>query len=210
MAADKRILALGAVAAVLVLATGGLWLSREKSGDEFAQCRKSVVAGGMDSFGVPFTLTDENGTRVSDQEVFAKPSLLYFGYTFCPDVCPLDAARNGEATALLEEKGIEINPLFVTVDPARDTLEVLRSFTDAMHPRMTGLTGSTEEIDAVAKGWRTYFKLNNQDDAENYLVDHMTNTFLVMPGKGTVEFFGRDVTPEEMADRVGCFVEAAG
>lgn len=210
MAADKRILALGAVAAVLVLATGGLWLSKTKSGNEFAQCQKSVVAGGMEAFGTPFTLTDENGTRVTDKEVFSKPTLLYFGYTFCPDVCPLDAARNGEVTTLLEEQGMEINPVFVTVDPARDTLEVLRSFTDAMHPRMTGLTGSAEEIDAVAKGWRTYYKLNNQDDAENYLVDHMTNTFLVMPEKGTVEFFGRDVTPEDMATRVGCFVEAAG
>ncbi|MDN3712807.1 SCO family protein [Paracoccus cavernae] len=210
MAADKRILALGAVAAVLVLVTGGLWLSKAKSGDEFAQCRKSVVAGGMESFGTPFTLTDENGTRVTDKEVFTEPTLLYFGYTFCPDVCPLDAARNGEVTALLEDKGMSINPVFVSVDPARDTLEVLRSFTDAMHPRMVGLTGSAEEIDAVAKGWRTYYKLNNQDDAENYLVDHMTNTFLVMPGQGTVEFFGRDVTPEDMAARVGCFVEAAG
>lgn len=210
MAADKRILALGAVAAVLVLVTGGLWLSRSQSDDPFGQCRKSAVAGGMESFGTPFTLTEENGTRVTDKDVFSKPSLLYFGYTFCPDVCPLDATRNGEASSLLEERGIDVNPVFVTVDPKRDTLEVLRSFTDAMHPRMIGLTGSTEEIDAVAKGWRTYYKLNNQDDPDNYLVDHMTNTFLVMPGQGTVEFFGRDVTPEEMADRVGCFVKAAG
>ena len=145
MAADKRILALGAVAAVLVLATGGLWLSRAQSQDPFGQCRKSVVAGGMESFGTSFTLTDQNKTRVTDKEVFSKPSLLYFGYTFCPDVCPLDAARNGEATALLEERGMDVNPVFITVDPQRDTPEILRDFTALMHPRMIGLTGSTEE-----------------------------------------------------------------
>ncbi|WP_312524636.1 SCO family protein [Paracoccus sp. (in: a-proteobacteria)] len=209
MAADKRILALGAVATALVLITGGLWLSREQAGNEFGQCQKSVVAGGMDSFGVPFTLTNQSNERVTDKEVFSKPSLLYFGYTYCPDVCPLDTARNGEAAALLKERGFDVNPVFISVDPTRDTPDVINDFIQAIYPDMTGLTGSAEEIDAVAKGWRTYYKLNNQDDSENYLVDHMTNTFLIMPGQGTVEFFGRDVTPEEMADRVGCFVKAA-
>ncbi len=210
MAADKRILALGIAATALVLITGGLWLSRGQSADGFGQCQKSVVAGGMESFGAPFTLTNQSGTRVTDKEVFSKPSLLYFGYTYCPDVCPIDTARNGDAAALLKERGFDVNPVFITVDPTRDTPQVMNDFIQAIYPDTIGLTGSAEEIDAAAKGWRTYYKLNNQDDAENYLVDHMTNTFLVMPGKGTVEFFGRDVTPEDMADRVGCFVEAAG
>ncbi|HRO16281.1 MAG TPA: SCO family protein [Paracoccus sp. (in: a-proteobacteria)] len=205
--ADRRIMIWGALAAILVLVGGWLWLKPEA--DRFAGCRRGTVAGGAGALGVPFTLTDENGERVTDRQVFAKPSLMYLGYTFCPDVCPLDSARNAAAVDLLEERGIEATPVFISVDPRRDTPEQLRSFTDALHPRMIGLTGSEDEIAAVAKGWRHYFKLNDQEDKENYLVDHMTNTFLVLPGHGTVDFFGRDVSPGEMADRVACFVGAA-
>ena len=75
---------------------------------------------------------------------------------------------------------------------------------------MIGLTGSDEEIAAINKGWRNYYKLNNEEDDEYYLVDHMTNSYLVMPGNQTVEFFSRDVSPEQMADRVGCFIDVAG
>ena len=202
----RRIMFLGMAAAALLLLTGWLWL-KPAGGDAFAQCRRGAVAGGAGALGAPFTLTSETGERVTDAQVFAKPSLLYMGYTFCPDVCPLDNARNAAAVDLLDGKGIEVTPVFMTVDPRRDTPEQLAQFTDAMHPRMIGLTGSDEEIRQAAKAWRFYFKLNDETDKENYLVDHMTTTFLVLPGHGTVDFFGRDVTAEEMADRVACFVE---
>lgn len=206
---DRRILILGIVTAVLVLALGWVVLDRRADVDRFASCRKSVVAGGAGALGAPFTLTDETGARVTDKQVFAKPSLLYMGYTFCPDVCPLDSARNAAAVDILESRGIDATPVFISVDPRRDTPEVLANFTDALHPRMIGLTGSEDEISAVAKAWRYYFKLNDETDKTDYLVDHMTNTYLVLPGRGTVEFFNRDVSPEDMADRVACFVNAA-
>ena len=101
-----------------------------------------------------------------------------------------------------------MTPVFISVDPRRDTPEVLRGFVETMHERMIGLTGTPEEIDAVSKSWRNFYRLNDQDDPENYLVDHMTNTYLVMPGAGTVEFFGRDVPPAELADRTACFINA--
>lgn len=209
MMRDRRILILGTLAALLLLALGWFLLDSRADGDQFASCRKSVVAGGAGALGAPFTLTDETGTRVTDKQVFAKPSLLYMGYTFCPDVCPLDSARNAAAVDILESRGIEATPVFISVDPRRDTPEVLASFTDAMHPRMIGLTGTGDEVDAVAKAWRYYFKINDETDKTDYLVDHMTNTYLVLPDHGTVEFFNRDVSPEDMADRVACFVDAA-
>ncbi len=206
---DRRILILGILAALLLLVLGWVLLDRRNAGDQFAACRKSVVAGGADALGAPFTLTDETGARVTDKQVFAKPSLLYMGYTFCPDVCPLDSARNAAAVDILEGRGIKVTPVFISVDPRRDTPKVLADFTDAIHPRMIGLTGSEAEIAAVAKAWRYYFKINDETDKTDYLVDHMTNTYLVLPGQGTVEFFNRDASPDEMADRVACFVDAA-
>lgn len=206
---DKRILALGCLATVLLLVSGWLWMSRGPQGDELAQCRKSTIAGGLENLGGPFTLTNQDSQRVTDAQVLDQPSLIYFGYTYCPDVCPLDTARNAEAVALLAERNIKTKPVFISIDPQRDTPEVLKEFAQNISPDLVGLTGSVEEIAAVSKSWRNYFKLNNQDDPENYLVDHMTNTFLYLPGRGTVEFYGRDVLPEQMADSVACFVGAA-
>ncbi|HHY02399.1 MAG TPA: SCO family protein [Paracoccus sp.] len=206
---ERRMMLLGVLATLLVLLTGWLWL-RPAGGDQFAECRRSTVAGGTESLGGSFTLTDENGQRVTDQQVFDRPSILYMGYTYCPDVCPMDSARNAAAVDLLDERGMSVKPVFVSVDPERDTPEQLQFFTDAIHPEMLGLTGSLEEVTAVSKAWRGYFRINDSEDKENYLVDHTTNSFLVLPGHGTVEFFTRDASPEQMADQIACFIEAAG
>ncbi|TRW98811.1 SCO family protein [Paracoccus sp. M683] len=209
MKIDRKVLIAGTAVAVLALVAGGWWMSRVDAENAFAQCQKSVVSGGMEMFGAEFTLTNGTGQRVTDKDVFTKPSLLYFGYTFCPDVCPMDSARNADAAALLKDRGLDVQTVFITVDPARDTSDVVDGFTRQFSDEMIGLTGTQQEVDAVSKGWRNYYKLQNQEDKEYYLVDHMTNTYLVLPENGTVEFFGRDVSPEEMADRTGCFVEAA-
>lgn len=208
--ADRKILLIGCVAALALLGAGGAWLASRDSGDRFAQCNAGAVAGGMDSFGTDFTLTRQDGQRVTAEQVFTKPSLLYFGYTFCPDVCPLDSARNAEAGALLAEQGKDVQTVFITVDPRRDTPEVVADFTSLFSDDMIGLTGSEDEIAAVNKGWRNYYKANDEEDQEYYLVDHMTNTYLVLPGNQTVAFFPRDTSPEAMAERVGCFVDALG
>ncbi|WP_410219520.1 SCO family protein [Paracoccus sp. (in: a-proteobacteria)] len=207
--ADRKILLIGTAAAIGVLAGGALFLTQQRSGNAYAQCTNSSVAGGMDSFGTDFTLTRDDGERVTAEQVFDKPSLLYFGYTFCPDICPLDAARNAEAEALLTEEGLDVQTVFITVDPRRDTPEVLADYTNMFSESMIGLTGTEEEITAVNQGWRNYFKANDEEDQEYYLVDHMTNTYLVMPGGKTVEFFSRETLPEQMAEQVGCFIEAS-
>ncbi|MBA4490983.1 SCO family protein [Paracoccus sp. S1E-3] len=206
---DKRILIIGTAAAAALLIGGALWLNRGNGdADQFAQCRAGVIAGGAGALGGAFELTDETGKRVTDAQVFTKPSLLYFGYTFCPDVCPLDSARNAEALDLLDEQGIDAQAVFISVDPKRDTPEVVAEFTDNLHEKMIGLTGTPEEIAAVNKLWKNYYKVND-DGTDYYLVDHATNTYLVMPGAGTVEFFRRDLTPEQLAERVACFANAA-
>lgn len=207
--ADRRLLLIGTAAALALLAAGGIFLAM-RGDDRIAGCGAGAVAGGMDGFGTDFTLTRQDGQRVTAEQVFAKPSLLYFGYTFCPDVCPLDSARNAEAAAILAERGTEVQTVFVTVDPRRDTPEVLADFTTLFPGGMIGLTGSEEEIAAVNKGWRNYYKAQDAEDQEYYLVDHMTNTYLVLPGNRTVDFFGRDTPPEAMADRVACVIEASG
>jgi protein SCO1/2 len=199
---------IGAVAAVAALGiAAGAWFALRPAAGPFAACGDSVVAGEAD-IGGPFTLVSETGETVTDAEVFTRPSLVYFGFTFCPDVCPLDNARNAAATDLLAERGIEVQPVFISVDPERDTPEVVRDFTDVFHPEMLGLTGSPEQVAAASRAYRTYYRAEDTDD-EFYLVDHSTFTYLVLPDYGFVEFFRRDATAEEVAETTACIVEAA-
>lgn len=206
MTRERKIMWAGMAATVAILAVGGGFIYSQQQGDRFASCESGAVAGGFDLLGTPFTLTDTAGNRVTDAEVFSKPSLLYFGYTFCPDVCPLDNLRNGEAAELLEARGIDAQPVFVTVDARRDTPEVMAEFAEAIDPRIVGLTGSQEEVAAVAKAWRVAFEVLDQEDNEFYLVNHMTYTYLVLPEHGTVAMFNRATGAEEIAERTACFV----
>ena len=173
--------------------------------DAFAQCSQGTIAGG--DIGGPFELVSETGATVTDKDVITRPSLVYFGYTYCPDVCPLDAARNAEAVELLTEKGVAATPVFITVDPERDTPEVLAEFTDVMHPEMIGLTGSAEQIKAASQAYRTFYK-RNPGPPDEYLVDHSTFTYLVLPEVGFVDFFRRDATPEKISETVACYAAA--
>jgi protein SCO1/2 len=193
------VVALGFLAITLFLGFG------DDGDDKYAQCKNSAVAGGGD-LGGPFELVNSVGQTVTDTDVITEPSLIYFGYTFCPDVCPLDVARNAGAIDVLAERGMSVTPVFISIDPARDTPEIVGEFADNMHPKMIGLTGSPEQVKAASMAYRTYYKAHEAED-EFYLVDHSTFSYLVIPGEGFVDFFRRDVTPDQMADKIECFIE---
>ncbi len=200
-----RIYAALAAAAVAGLIGGSaLYVYLRQSNDTFADCRAGAVGGG--DIGGAFTLVDSTGKPVTDKDVITKPSLVYFGYTFCPDVCPLDNMRNAEAVDILEEKGLDVQPVFITIDPDRDTPQVVGEFAANLHPKMIGLTGSPDQIKAASLVYKTYYK-KQEDGGEFYLMDHSTFTYLVLPKAGFVDFFRRDETSEAMAGRVACFLE---
>lgn len=196
-------LAVAAVVAVVGGSAGWVWVN--SASDPYARCSSGTVGGG--AIGGPFTLLDKTGATVTDADVIREPSLVYFGYTFCPDVCPLDNARNAEAVDILEERGLMVTPVFISIDPERDTPEVVGDFAANLHPRMIGLTGTPEQVKAASQAYKTYFKKQDAED-EFYLVDHSTFTYLVLPGKGFVDFIKRDETADAVAERVACFLEA--
>jgi protein SCO1/2 len=205
---DRKIALMAAAVLVAVLAGTAWYALAPRGNDIFAPCQTGVVAGGTGSIGGPFTLTDETGKAVTDADVIDRPTLLYFGYTFCPDVCPLDATRNAEATDLIRKAGFDIRPVFISFDPERDTPKVLAEFTDFMHPDMLGLTGTPDQIKSVANEYKVYFRKHDGEGAD-YLIDHSTFTYLVLPKYGTVEFFRHDETPEAVANRAQCFLSKA-
>ena len=173
--------------------------------DKFAACRGGAVGGG--DIGGPFTLLDKTGAAVTDKQVLTGPALVYFGYTFCPDVCPMDMARNADATDLLEQRGYTVTPIFISIDPERDTPEIVGEFAANLHPRMVGLTGTHDQVKAAAQAYKAYFKKQDGEDPDFYMMDHSTFTYLMMPGGGFADFFRREDTAEQMADRVACFID---
>ncbi|MEM9869679.1 MAG: SCO family protein [Pseudomonadota bacterium] len=197
-------------AIVVALFVGGIWWMSQGGGQQtaFAQCGATQIAGDGNQIGGPFELVNAEGETVTDSDVITEPSILYFGYTFCPDVCPLDTARNAEAVDVLAEQGLSVTPVFISIDPERDTPEIVGDFAYNLHEKMIGLTGSPEQTDAASKTFRTYYKAHDKSD-EFYLVDHSTFSYLVLPEHGFVEFFRRDITAEAMAERIACFVENA-
>jgi protein SCO1/2 len=203
-----RAAALFSMAAVLLgLAVGGFLALRGPAADPFADCRRGQVAGGAAALGGPFTLTDGSGARVTDAELIDRPTLIYFGYAFCPDFCPTDLARNAAAADILAAKGVDVRLVFVTIDPERDTPEAASAFARDIHPAMIGLSGGPEDVAAAAAAYRVYFRRSG-DDPEFYLMDHTTFTYLAAPGRPFLEFFRSEASAEEVADGVACFAEA--
>lgn len=206
----SRTIVIGATASLVAVLAGtyAFTLYDTRSDSVFAPCLGGQVAGG--DIGGPFTLIDENGATVTDVDVISAPTLIYFGYTFCPDICPTDTQRNAFATEILEARGVIVNPVFITFDPERDTPDVVRAFTDNFHPRMLGLTGSVEQVAAAVGAYRVQAIKDAAGDPQFYMISHTSLSYLMLPGHGFVDFFTSESTPEAVADRAGCFIAAAG
>jgi len=155
------------------------------------------------TLGGPFRLTDETGTQVTEQSFRGRFMLVYFGFTYCPDVCPTELAKMATALDLLGERAEEVVPLLITVDPARDTPEALAQYTDLFHPRLIGLTGTEAEIAAVAKAYRAYYaKVRTGDGPTDYTIDHSAFIYLMGRRGEFVALFNPETTPEAIADAI--------
>ena len=160
--------------------------------------------------GGDFTLTGEDGKPVSWGDFDGQYRTIYFGYTFCPDVCPVDVQRAMAGLKRFEasdpERAAKIQPLFVSVDPARDTPEVLTEFTDAFHPRLIGMTGSKEQLDKLTKDYAAYYSIGEPNEAGGYLVDHTSITYLFGPDGRPIAILPTDAGPEAVAQELDKWV----
>ena len=172
------------LAAVLAAAAaGGYFLSREdlpETGSREGAARMmSELMSGKGPVGGPFTLTDQGGARRSLAHFRGKLVLLYFGFTYCPDVCPTDLMTVGNLVRSLGAAGEQVQPVFVTLDPERDKPEALRAYVASFHPRFVALTGSESEVRRVASSYKVYFEKVKPPGASTYLIDHTAYVFLL-------------------------------
>ena len=135
---------------------------------------------GQASVGGPFSLTDHTGRPVTDADFRGKFMLVYFGFTFCPDVCPAGLQLMAAAIDALGPKADRITPVFITVDPERDTPAQLANYVPSFHPRLVGLTGTMAEIQAVARAYRVYYqKVKDERSSAPYTMDHTSIIYLM-------------------------------
>lgn len=192
--------ALWALTVVAVLVLAGLYMT----GTPAPQANRQTTQTGEAAIRSEFTLTDHTGARVTEEDFFGRWQLVFFGFTHCPDVCPTTLAYMAGALDTLGATADKIAPLFITVDPARDTPDVMADYVSAFHPRLVGLTGSEADIAAAADAFRIYYERMEEESApDGYLMAHSGHIYLMAPdGRFESSFREGDQPPEEMVRKV--------
>lgn len=204
----------------LLLAIGGVWAHAwfthapgQGVGEAFAQRMASMfgqdmpvpsAGGGVQlppgiSLGGPFSLVRQDGVPVTERDYAGRWLLVYFGFTYCPDVCPTELGRIADAIDALGPAGERVTPILITIDPQRDTPAVLADYVSRFHPRMQGLTGSVEQIAEVARRYRVYYARAQNQTTTEYLMDHSSFMYLVGPDGRVRTLFRPDAAVEDMS-----------
>ncbi len=195
---SKIILSVAAFITLMAFGTTA-WILTERLMEPKTVSGEGVVVAPA-GIGGPFKLTSDAGKTVTEKDFAGKYALVYFGYSFCPDVCPTGLQNIASGLDKLGDDAKKVVPVFVSVDPDRDTPDQLAQYVDLFHPDMVGLTGSADEIKKVAKKFRVYYALHKDKDPDNYPVDHSSFTYLMGPDWKIVAVFRHDATPANIAD----------
>lgn len=159
-----------------------------------------VRSAGKALVGGPFALTDHTGKRVTEKDFRGRHMLVYFGFTYCPDVCPTELQVIASALEALGEAADEVTPVFITIDPERDTAEQMAAYVKHFHQRLVGLTGTQDEIRAAAKAYRVYYaKVKDVTSSAGYTFDHSSIVFLMDADGQYTAHFPHGTSPEKMA-----------
>ncbi|KAI9204276.1 thioredoxin-like protein [Polychytrium aggregatum] len=185
------------------------WFHYEKLKVEERRQKSKNQSVGKPLVGGPFSLVDHEGNPVTDMDYRGKYMLLYFGYTFCPDVCPEELEKMAAIVDLFDKKEnhvpYEIVPIFISCDPKRDSVQSIREYIREFHPKFVGLTGTYNQIRKVAKAYRLYFSAPPKavdDDETDYLVDHSIFFYLVDPSGRYQAHFGKQETAESVVAKI--------
>lgn len=192
---SKRTALLAALTLVIAAAIGFVsWRATEAP--------HAVEGSGTALVGGPFELTNQDGKRVTDADFRGRYMLVFFGYTYCPDVCPTTLQLMTQALEKLGPRAANIQPVFITIDPERDTPEVMKSYVSNFGAGLVGLTGSSEDIAKVARAYRVYFQKAQGGDAKTYLMDHSSIIYLMGPDGRFVKHFTYTTDVDKLATEI--------
>ena len=200
----KRNLLLAGLLLLAAIAAGIAFVTLQGEGEQGSTAEDEVPIGG------PFELIDQNGDTVTQETYAGRLMLMYFGYTYCPDICPTGLALMSAAyDELTPEQRERVVPIFVTVDPERDTQPAMADYVSLFHEKLQGLTGSREAIDAVKAAYRVYAKKAEGEDraTTDYLVDHSTFTYLMDGENRYLTHFSHGTPAKEMAATIARYLD---
>ncbi|MBI1326355.1 MAG: redoxin domain-containing protein [Alphaproteobacteria bacterium] len=192
MKRNHALLFLSSLLTILVVALVTLLLNAPSKTSEF----------GSEAFGTDFTLIDQNEQTRTRADFDGKYKLVFFGFTFCPAICPTELQKISEALDILGADAQKVQPLFITVDPERDTPAVLKDFLSNFDDSIVGLTGARAVIDPVIKGYKIYASKVPGGDTENYLMDHSAFIYFLGPQNELIKVFKTDDTAAQMAEEI--------
>jgi cytochrome oxidase Cu insertion factor (SCO1/SenC/PrrC family) len=192
--------AAAALVAELLIGAPGTLASTEDAAAPSAEELMDALMWNRGPIGAPFDLIDQHGRRRTDAQFRGKLLILYFGYTYCPDVCPTDLMAISSAIDLLGSAGNNVQPIFITVDPQRDTVEHLRRYVSSFHPRLVGLTGSEHDIHTLALAYKVYYAKIPAEHGEPYAIYHTGFIYLVDRSGKYVGFFPPGTRPDRMVE----------
>lgn len=202
-ASALRLVAILALAAgIILIAVGAVFWLRPHAPTPVANSGVMQVPQGT-TIGGPFQLVDHTGRTVTDTDFAGKFMLVFFGFTHCPDVCPTELQTMGNVIDALGADGARVVPIFISVDPERDTPDQLKSYVTAFHPRLVGLTGSPDQIASVAKAYKVYYsKSQNNAAGADYQVDHTSFVYLMGPDGAVRSLFRGGVSDQAMTAEI--------
>jgi protein SCO1/2 len=201
----SALFALGASITLVLLAPVRAQSERERSASELMD----VLMWNRESVGGPFALIDHTGKPRTEADFRGKFLLIYFGFTHCPDVCPTDLQAIGLALDQLGKVAEEVQPLFITVDPERDTPQLLADYLPSFHPRLIGLSGDSTSIRKAARAYKVYYAKVPTADGSDYTVDHSGYIYLMDRAGQYLGFFPPGTPPDRMADVIRPLVDGA-
>jgi cytochrome oxidase Cu insertion factor (SCO1/SenC/PrrC family) len=199
-----RLLLIGLLAALAGL-IGGIAFIPGAVDTIFSKREPSSV--GQALVGGPFELTNQDGRRVTDKDFRGRLMLVYFGFTYCPDICPAGLQVVTAAVEELGSKSDRVVPIFVTVDPERDTPEQMKQYISSFHKNFVGLTGSAEDIQKAAKAYRVYYRKVQDESLSDYTMDHTSFLYLMGADGQFITHFPHAVAPEKLAARLAAEIQ---
>lgn len=190
-----------AMVAVVAIAGVGIWRITESA---------PAPGGSSVNIGGPFTLTDQTGATVTDKTYDGSYRLIYFGYTFCPDACPTELGVMAQAIEEMGPAGQKVQPIFITIDPDRDTVQQLKTYVPLFDKRLVGLTGTPQQVAAVAKEYKVYYSKADQPgvDAKSYGMNHSSFVYLMDPDGKFLTVFSSDTGSDKMAAEIKRYMDA--
>lgn len=171
---------------------------------------------GKASIGGPFSLRDASGAEFTDANLLGRWTLIYFGFTMCPDICPDELTKVSEALDMLAKRGktvgptagSDISPILISVDPERDSPKRTHEYAQGFHSGFTGLSGPMDNVTQVAKAYRVYYS-KDETPGDDYLVDHSIITYLMTPEGEFADFYAKNATATEIASRIEAKMQQA-